>query len=196
MHSKILNALVAIQQEVHLYKDAENPYFRSSYISLGQILGKLKPLLKKYNLFLSQTIHMDTVKGEYLELTIYFNDGEDEEQFNGGCYKIPTSEDSQKKGSAITYARRYQLLSALGLADVDDDGNGAVSSLDTDSDDDKTGSKKLPFQSKAEAIDWATYEIGCSLDEAKEIMQAVEPDENGKKGRHFHQKVMEMKEQQ
>lgn len=42
-------------------------------------------------------------------------------------YPLATNEDPQKQGSADTYARRYGLLSALGLAPVDDDGAAAKS---------------------------------------------------------------------
>jgi len=39
--------------------------------------------------------------------------------------RLPVGMDAQKTGSAITYARRYSLMAALGLATEDDDGASA-----------------------------------------------------------------------
>ena len=45
------------------------------------------------------------------------------------CIDLPTINDPQKLGSAITYYRRYTLQSLLGLLAQDDDGNGAVKQI-------------------------------------------------------------------
>jgi hypothetical protein len=48
------------------------------------------------------------------------------ETFNCGKLHIPAvKHDAQGYGSALTYARRYSLMSACGIAPEDDDGNAA-----------------------------------------------------------------------
>jgi len=108
---------------------AENPHFQSRYATLPSILNALRPVLREHGLMVMQ----NTFSGE-----------------NGaqGCAAIVTrlvhqsgewvetnplilkghKQDAQGTGSAITYGRRYQLLSLLGLAgeDEDDDGNEAA----------------------------------------------------------------------
>jgi hypothetical protein len=49
------------------------------------------------------------------------------EEKSAGCVFMPaTKRDAQGFGSALTYARRYGLQTAFGLATEDDDGNAAV----------------------------------------------------------------------
>ena len=49
------------------------------------------------------------------------------EYINCGILALPVSKvDAQGYGSALTYARRYSLSSAVGVAPEDDDGNAAV----------------------------------------------------------------------
>jgi hypothetical protein len=51
------------------------------------------------------------------------------EELSFGKLFVPcTKQDAQGYGSAITYARRYQLQTALGIAPEDDDGNAASAS--------------------------------------------------------------------
>jgi hypothetical protein len=51
------------------------------------------------------------------------------ERISGGRLHVPASkQDAQGYGSALTYARRYSILAACGIAPEDDDGNAATSS--------------------------------------------------------------------
>jgi hypothetical protein len=48
------------------------------------------------------------------------------EEFSGGILHVPAGKnDAQGYGSALTYARRYSLMAACGIAPEDDDGNAA-----------------------------------------------------------------------
>ena len=50
------------------------------------------------------------------------------ETFSAGKLHVPASKhDAQGYGSALTYARRYSLMAACGIAPEDDDGNAATS---------------------------------------------------------------------
>jgi hypothetical protein len=55
-----------------------------------------------------------------------------------------TKQDMQQLGSAVTYARRYQLVSLLGLEAEDDDGNYASG---------KTNATSKPTQTKTTTKD-------------------------------------------
>jgi len=51
------------------------------------------------------------------------------ETFSAGKLHVPASKhDAQGYGSALTYARRYSLMAACGIAPEDDDGNAATAS--------------------------------------------------------------------
>jgi hypothetical protein len=94
------------------------------YAPLPEILDVVRPLMHGHGLFLT----MDTltedgragvvarllhVSGEFIEY---------------GPLMLPAGNDAQSAGSAITYARRYLLCAALGIAaDEDDDGAKAKS---------------------------------------------------------------------
>ena len=48
------------------------------------------------------------------------------EQISGGVIHVPADrQNAQGHGSALTYARRYSLMAACGIAPEDDDGNAA-----------------------------------------------------------------------
>lgn len=101
-------------------KDASNPYFKSKYASLSNILEEIAMPLAESGLVFSQlpsgdngltTILIHAESGEYLQSEYYMH---------------PTKNDPQGTGSAISYARRYALTSILALNVEDDDANEAA----------------------------------------------------------------------
>jgi hypothetical protein len=101
-------------------KDAKNPFFKSTYASLSNILDAINEPLIECGLSISQfptgTDGLTTIllheSGEYIS----------------GEYSMrPAKDDPQGRGSAITYQRRYAIASILSLnIDEDDDGNAAT----------------------------------------------------------------------
>jgi len=101
-------------------KDAKNPFFKSTYASLTNILDAINEPLIECGLSISQfptgTDGLTTIlmhqSGEYI----------------AGEYSMrPAKDDPQGRGSAITYQRRYAIASVLSLnIDEDDDGNAAT----------------------------------------------------------------------
>ena len=102
-------------------KDAINPFFKSNYASLPNVLDIIKEPLKEAGLVFSQipvgtdgliTIIIHTESGEYME----------------GTYNMkPIKETPQERGSTITYQKRQSLTAMLGLnVDDDDDGNNGT----------------------------------------------------------------------
>ncbi len=117
---EIATALFKFQQEVgKVTKDATNPFFHNKYATLSSVLEAVKKPLEKANLVVVQSPSISTL---YTKI-IHTESGE----FVDGHYSLlPVKNDPQSMGSAITYARRYALVSMLCLdVDDDDDGNAA-----------------------------------------------------------------------
>jgi len=116
----IATALCAFQGEVEkIKKTATNPFFKSKYATLADILDIIRDPLVKNGLSFVQF-----PKGEHgLETLLMHTSGE----WLMESYTMrPTKDDPQGAGSVITYQRRYALGAILGLnIDVDDDGNAA-----------------------------------------------------------------------
>ena len=106
-----------------------------NYATLEDILQAIKPALDTHDLFLSQPVRYND--GRYFVETLLFDS-------NGNTLELGVTpiissvevrpkvgepymkEDAQTLGSGMTYARRYGLVSALGLiSDDDDDGTMA-----------------------------------------------------------------------
>lgn len=121
MEQKIYKQLFEVQKEIEpITKDATNPFFKSSYATLGAVISSVKSILLKNNLFIAQPINDNRV------YTIIYNS--DGEQISDGGTPIicAKASDPQAQGSAITYARRYGLMSILSLSAEDDDGESAM----------------------------------------------------------------------
>lgn len=113
---EIITALHECKKEfVAIKKDSTNPFFNNQYLSLNQLLDVVEPILEKHKLFLLQPIDNGQVAS-----TIYLLETE---QSISSKVPLPAINDPQKIGSAITYYRRYSLVSLLGLKAEDDDAN-------------------------------------------------------------------------
>jgi hypothetical protein len=117
---EITKALVKFHMEVgKIRKNADNPFFKSKYASLSNILDVVTPVLVQCDLNIMQ---MPVGDGELRTVLSHVSGEMVESTFN---MKI-TKNDPQSMGSAITYARRYAIGAILNLnIDEDDDGNRA-----------------------------------------------------------------------
>ena len=103
-------------------KNANNPHFKSKYADLGSVINALEPI-KDHGLWFIQ-ISKERDNGACFETVIIH--GPSNSQMSMGETFVPADRaNAQGFGSAQTYARRYGLLSAFGLATEDDDGNAA-----------------------------------------------------------------------
>jgi hypothetical protein len=120
---ELATALSKAQGEIEdAAKGAENPYFKSKYADLAAVRGVIREPLAKHGLAIVQ--NPATVQGGVEVETILLHSSG---QFMSSKLFMPVAKsDAQGIGSAITYARRYSLLSILCLATEDDDGNAAV----------------------------------------------------------------------
>lgn len=121
---ELLAAFVKAQAQIEkATKDKANPHFRSKYADLGNVIDAIKPALEKHGLGFIQKFH-DDEKAIKVETVIFHESGE---EYSCGILSIPvTKHDAQGFGSACTYARRYSLQAAFGVAPEDDDGNAAA----------------------------------------------------------------------
>ena len=123
--NELASALVKAQAEFSAVpKGSVNPFFKSKYAALPDVVQSASPVLTKHGLAVSQFITHDESGGDALLTYLIHESG----QFIAYSMKLHmTKEDPQAQGSAVTYARRYSYMSALGLvADEDDDGNSAT----------------------------------------------------------------------
>ena len=117
-------AFVKAQAEIEkAAKDKSNPHFRSKYADLGNVIDAIKPALEKHGLSFFQKFHSSS-NGVAIETLIIHESGE---IMSNGVLVIPADRNNAHGfGSACTYARRYSLQAAFGVAPEDDDGNSAV----------------------------------------------------------------------
>jgi hypothetical protein len=120
---KVLPALFNVKKKLRpMVKDSANPFFKSKYLELSDILTNLEPLLHEEGLFLTQA----TIVREGATLVINRVTHAESCQFAESEFPAETATaDPQKLGSAVSYARRYGVQSLLALNTVDDDGNAA-----------------------------------------------------------------------
>jgi len=122
----IAAALVKAQKEFGpALKTATNPHFRSKYAALDACVEAVIDALNNNGIFLMQYTH-PCEDGVTVETMFIHESGE---HMSGGRLHVPASkQDPQGYGSALTYARRYSLQAACGIAPEDDDGNAASKS--------------------------------------------------------------------
>lgn len=104
-------------------KDAENPHFRSKFVSLQGVHDAIDEGLARNGLIAMQPTRIGEDGKTVLVTTLLHSSGE----WIAGEYPITAAKanDPQAEGSAMTYARRYALMAMVGIAPEDDDGNAA-----------------------------------------------------------------------
>jgi hypothetical protein len=121
--SKVASALVKAQKEFGpALKSSSNPHFRSKYADLSACVEAVIEGLNNNGIALTQRVS-PSENGVTVETVFIHESGE---VINCGQLHVPASKhDAQGYGSALTYARRYSLMAACGIAPEDDDGNAA-----------------------------------------------------------------------
>lgn len=119
----IAKALVEAQKAFGpALKTSTNPHFKSKYADLSACVEAVVDSLNNNGIALIQNCH-ESDTGVIVETVFLHESGE---TLSTGKLHVPASkQDPQGYGSALTYARRYSLMSACGIAPEDDDGNAA-----------------------------------------------------------------------
>lgn len=103
-------------------KTSTNPHFKTKYADLAACVEAVLDALNTEGVYLMQSNHEDAT-GVTVETVFIHESGE---QISAGKLHVPAAkQDPQGFGSALTYARRYSLMAACGIAPEDDDGNAA-----------------------------------------------------------------------
>jgi len=103
-------------------KTSTNPHFKSKYADLANCVEAVVDALNANGIALMQRT-FECKDGVMVETVFVHESGE---VMECGMLHVPAGkQDPQGYGSALTYARRYSLLAATGLAPEDDDGNHA-----------------------------------------------------------------------
>tara|TARA_B110000503_G_scaffold112420_1_gene168481 strand:- start:6 stop:587 length:582 start_codon:yes stop_codon:yes gene_type:complete len=104
-------------------KDSANPFFKSKYADLASVVEAIRAAFSANGLSYIQTVEPSEKDEVRVETTLLHSSGE---WISCGVLSLPVSKvDAQGYGSALTYARRYSLSAAVGVAPEDDDGNAA-----------------------------------------------------------------------
>ena len=151
------------KQAVAVKKNAKNPFFKSNYADINSVIDSINPILDELGIVFTQCPNF--IDGVDV-LTTRISIADDPKEFiESNVRLLLPSADMQKLGSAITYARRYALISMFALETEDDDGNTAskkVSKKGTKKE--STQYNKTPTQKKNEEINYAFEKLA----EAKE----------------------------
>jgi hypothetical protein len=123
MNTSIAKAFVKAQKEFGpALKTANNPHFLSKYADLSACVEAVIDALNNNGISLIQKNHPSD-DGVIVETVFLHESGE---ELSCGQLHVPAAkQDPQGYGSALTYARRYSLMAACGIAPEDDDGNAA-----------------------------------------------------------------------
>lgn len=114
------------KKNITLEKDGKNPHFNSDYTTLTEVLNKTKAPLNELGIVIVQIPGYRTQPDTGFEYGLFTRliDTEDD-TFIEGFVPYLEATNAQKLGSNLTYARRYSLITMLGLGEDDDDGNAA-----------------------------------------------------------------------
>ena len=124
---KLTVALAKAQGEIEAAKkDSLNPHFRSKYADLASVRDAIQAALSKHGI-----AYVQFPEGGPDTVTITTVLACGDEWMRASYEMRPAKADPQGMGSAITYARRYALAAAVGVAPEDDDGNAAGGRQDT-----------------------------------------------------------------
>ena len=120
---QIAAALVKAQRAFSpALKTNTNPAFRSRYADLAACIEAVIDALNENGIALMQPTR-ECSDGVIVETLFLHESGE---TISGGLLHVPAvKHDPQGYGSALTYARRYSLMAACGIAPEDDDGHAA-----------------------------------------------------------------------
>lgn len=120
---EVVKGLVKFRKQlVQPKKDADNPFFKSKYVTLDGVIKAIDEALEGTGLTYTQEAMSE---GNFVSVATYIFH-ESGQYLSFDPLTVPTTKaDAQGFGSAETYARRYALAAVFGVAsDIDDDANG------------------------------------------------------------------------
>jgi hypothetical protein len=121
----LFSRLLDAQKEIGAIKrENENSFFKGhKYADINAVLAVIKPILNSHGLVIIQPYVTKEICGTRVTgIETLICDVESDKSISFFC-EMPTFVKPQEIGSAITYFRRYCLISLMSLESEDDDGN-------------------------------------------------------------------------
>ena len=123
IYQKLNNFRVAVGA---IRKDKTNPYHKSKYADINAVLAVITEPLSQAGLVDVDTTRIDENGNMYLITRIVNIDDPNEFIEIETPLLLKDKNNPQALGSALTYGRRYNRVTLLGLEQEDDDGNNAA----------------------------------------------------------------------
>lgn len=127
IYNTIKGKLLAVQQRLEVPREQNNDYAKFMYRSQEDILVKLKPLLKEYNLTQIITDELVLIGNRYyIKARVTLLDVDSDEEISVTAYareelKQDRMSESQTTGSTSSYARKYALCGMYAIDNAKDD---------------------------------------------------------------------------
>jgi hypothetical protein len=122
--NELFSAMAKAQSEIKAASlDAENPYFKSSFSSLAEIMRVSRPALTKNGLSVIQQILPNEEGQNVLHTILAHSSGQ---WIETQMKIVPTKPDVQALGSLITYLRRYSYAAIVGVVSSEEDDDGEI----------------------------------------------------------------------
>ena len=134
--TELIKARKAIQPPA---KTGTNPHFRSRYVTLEGVIEAVTGPLSEHGFFLSQQVFTGE-HGSFVS-TILMHEDDPNWEMISHVPLVLNKNDMQGLGSAITYARRYGIMSLLNLPAEDDDGSATTMQANSTSETPKSRAK-------------------------------------------------------
>ena len=122
--NELFTALAKAQLEMEAAnKSADNPFFKSKYADLEEVVKASRPYVAKHGLCVAQPIIKDSNGIPDLHTILGHSSGQ---WMKSVVALTPPKSDIQSFGSYVTYQRRYSYASIIGVVTTDDDGEEAM----------------------------------------------------------------------
>ena len=176
---ELSTALAKAQGEIKIAgKNSENPFYKSGYSDLAEVVNVSRPFLTKNGLSVVHQINQDEDGANFLHTTLLHTSG----QWIGSKVRIvPAKGDIQSFGSAVTYLKRYSYAALVGVVSADEDDDGE-SEMQVVREEYKKGTKtNYNYNRKKESFDTITkeqleelrYELSDHPELAEEILDRL-----------------------
>lgn len=175
--NELFAALAKAQSEMgSAHKGSENPYFKSKYADLEEVVNSSRPALTKNGLAVLQQIVLNDDGASILHTILAHSSG----QFIESRMRIvPPKNDIQSFGSYLTFLRRYSYAALIGVVVGENDDDGEVAMIDArqiiaKGPSNKYNPKEQSFEVVTkEQLEEMEYELQGCPDLAQEIMDKM-----------------------
>lgn len=177
--NELFGALAKAQGEMAVSGlNNENPYFKSKYASLADIVKASRPVLAKNGLCVTQQL----LAGDDGQLILRTLLGHSSGQWMETRVRIsPAKNDVQALGSYITYMRRYSYAALVGVVATDEDDDGECAMVEAREIIAKGPSLQPKYDPREQSFDTITreqlemleYELAEAPDLAEEVLEKM-----------------------